>query len=174
MMNGSGIFDFGLAKSLPGDANTWFDKIFHLEDHTKKLNIAAQLHQAANHGTGFPLVFVTKTLIKNSEDFGTKIPEFLQYFAELVSTLSGNELIFQTSPNEFRNFGCADADVHSHVGVLAAHRRLGTKRTAFPRFSGTLSFSVTLNATRHIIQPTTWCFKSTLRPNGQAETSIAH
>ena len=138
MMNGSGIFDFGSAKSLPGDANKWLDKIFQLEDHTTKLNIAAQLHQAANHGTGSPLVFVSKTLIKNSEDFGSKIPEILQYFAELVSALSGNELIFQTSPNEFRNFGCADADVRSHVGVLAAHRRLGTKRTAFPRFGGTL------------------------------------
>ena len=47
MMNGSGIFDFGSAKSLPGDANKWLDKIFQLEDHTTKLNIAAQLHQAA-------------------------------------------------------------------------------------------------------------------------------
>ncbi len=36
MMNGSGIFDFGLAKSLPGDTNTWLDKIFHLEDHPTK------------------------------------------------------------------------------------------------------------------------------------------
>jgi hypothetical protein len=138
MMKGSGIFDFGSAKSSPGDANTWLDKIFQLENYTTKINIAAQLHQAANHGTGSPSVFVAKTLIKDSEDFGQKIPDILQDFAELVSALSGNELTFQTSPNEFRNFGGADVDVRSHVGVLAAHRRLGPKRTDFPRFSGTL------------------------------------
>jgi hypothetical protein len=138
MMKGKGIFDFGSAKASPGDANTWLDKIFQLENYTTKLNIAAQLHQAANHGTGSPSVFVAKTLITDSEDFKQKIPDILQCFAELVSALSGNELTFQTSPNEFRNFG--GSDVRSHVGVLAAHRRLGTKRTAFPfkRFSGTL------------------------------------
>jgi hypothetical protein len=137
-MKVSGFFDFGSAKSSPGDANTWLDKIFQLENYTTKINIAAQLHQAANHGTGSPSVFVAKTLIKDSEDFGQKIPDILQYFAKLVSALSGNELTFQISPNEFRNFGGADVDVRSHVGVLAAHRRLGQKRTGFPRFSGTL------------------------------------
>ena len=167
MMKGPGIFDFGSAKAPPGDANTWLDKIFQLENYTTKLNIAAQLHQAANHGTGSPSVFVAKTLIKDSEDFKQKIPDILQCFAELVSALSGNELTFQTLVVQM----CAATLVSSR---LTAGSERSVQLFLFHGLAGPCSFFVTLKAMRPISQPTAWCFNSTLRPIGQPGTSIAH
>ena len=138
MMKFSGIFDFGSAKSSPGEANKCLDKLFPLETHTSKLNMAAQLHQAANHGTSSPSVFVVNTVIKDLEEFRANITQILKYFEELVTALSSHELSFQISPNEFRNFGGADVEVRTHVGVLAAHLLLGTNRMASPRTIATL------------------------------------
>lgn len=138
MMKNSGIFDFGSAKSSPGEANKLLDQLFPLETQTSKLNMAAQLHQAANHGTSRPSVFVVNTVIKDSEEFRTDIPQILKYVGELVTALSSRELSFQISPNEFRNFGGADVEVRTHVGVLAAHLLLGTNRMASPRTIATL------------------------------------
>jgi hypothetical protein len=131
---GPGI-DFGSAKSSPGNVSARLNKIFQQETPAMKTNYAAQLHQAANHGTSSPLIFLAKTSIGNPDEFLIEIPGILGELAELVSAISDFELVFRFSPNEFRYFGGADAAAVRHVGVLAAHRQLGPKRTVLSQLS---------------------------------------